>query len=379
MSLYKPKKSPYWHYDFVIDGRRFHGSTEERDKTAARRIEDIERGKARAEVRGDIKPPITLDLACGRYAQEVSDHQSSSSTSDSQAAHLIRVLGADVNLHEITDADLARYIATRRGESPWRYRKRPREERPPVAPATINRELQLFGRIVNRARRVWKCAVPNLDWGAHRLEEPDERVRELSPDEERRLFEHLRPDFQPLVEFAFLAGLRAANMINLHPRNVDFANAIATVRMKSKKPGGKSHVIPLTPRMVAILANEIGNHPDAVFTFECQRDHGPFRRKGQRYPFSKDGWRRVWMKALKDAGIEDFRFHDLRHTYGTRLVRETGNLKLVQRGLGHTSINSTVRYAHATIDDLRAGMTAVEAPKDEKSPEYSRTGTDDES
>jgi site-specific recombinase XerD len=76
------------------------------------------------------------------------------------------------------------------------------------------------------------------------------------------------------------------------------------------------------------------------------------RLAGQRYPYSKQGWDRTWRRMLKEAGITDFRFHDLRHTSATRLVRASGNLKAAQKLLGHARIETTARYAHVTGDDL---------------------------
>ena len=58
------------------------------------------------------------------------------------------------------------------------------------------------------------------------------------------------------------------------------------------------------------------------------------------------------------AGVKDFRFHDYRHDFGTKLLRETGNLKLVQKALNHRDIKSTLRYAHVLDEDV---ATAVEA------------------
>jgi len=60
--------------------------------------------------------------------------------------------------------------------------------------------------------------------------------------------------------------------------------------------------------------------------------------------------------ALTAAGIVDFRFHDLRHTFATRMLRQTGNIKLVSRLLGHSSIETTARYAHVLVDDMRAAL-----------------------
>jgi integrase len=81
-------------------------------------------------------------------------------------------------------------------------------------------------------------------------------------------------------------------------------------------------------------------------------------------------------KAMVDAGIEDFRFHDLRHTFATRLLRLTGNLKLVSKLLGHSQVETTTRYAHVLDEDMRAGLDAYavtgrvpkKSPKDVHEP-----------
>jgi integrase len=59
------------------------------------------------------------------------------------------------------------------------------------------------------------------------------------------------------------------------------------------------------------------------------------------------------------AGVKDFRFHDFRHDFGTKLLRETGNLKLVQKALNHRDIKSTLRYAHGLDQDVAAAVEAV--------------------
>ena len=97
----------------------------------------------------------------------------------------------------------------------------------------------------------------------------------------------------------------------------------------------------------------------------CVRNrHDPKRNtlqhRGERYPFTKAGWRRAWAEALVEAKIENFRFHDLRHTAGTRAQRAIGNLKTVQRMLGHKDIKTTLRYIRSDVADVRAAMEAVE-------------------
>ena len=198
------------------------------------------------------------------------------------------------------------------------------------------------------------------DWRELMLREPAGRTRELKPDEEARLFRHLRADMVPLVRFCLMTGVRKMNAIGLTWSNVGFEYREMTFRTKSKRPGGDHHVVPITQAILVLLAGERGHHLIYVFTYKCQRSHGK-RRKGERYPFSESGWTRHWRAALKAAGIEDFRFHDTRHMAATRTLRASNNLKVVQELLGHADITTTARYAHATNDDVRQAMERAES------------------
>jgi integrase len=82
-----------------------------------------------------------------------------------------------------------------------------------------------------------------------------------------------------------------------------------------------------------------------------------------------------WADAVKRAKIPDFRFHDLRHTFATRLLRQTGNLKLVSRLLGHTTIDTTARYAHVLDEDLEQALERFSPLSNRQSRSKSRSKT----
>jgi integrase len=113
--------------------------------------------------------------------------------------------------------------------------------------------------------------------------------------------------------------------------------------------------------LVAIIANQ----PKAcaqVFTYVAERSaprrkDRPHRVKGQRYPFSAQGWDRKWRRALKDAGIEDYTFHSNRHTAATR----TGSIEVANKLLGHSDYRTTQRYFHTGEETVREGMIAAES------------------
>lgn len=337
MSVYKPKSSPFWHYDFVIQGRRVFGSSGQRSKTEARRVEAAKR---RELAQGPKLKDYTLDEACGTYWTHVAEAQPSARTTRSQIRNLLAGLGKGSLLTEIDQRALSAFALKRRAG---------------VSDSTVNREMQCLRRIVRWMRKAQGAAVATVDWRALMLREPKERVRELSDAEQARLLLHLRPDLHPIVLFGIATGVRLAGARTLTWERVDFMARKVTVRGK----GGKWLDVPLTPSTLALIANQ-PRDCDEVFTYEC-RKNGRKLRKGRRYPITQDGWRKEWKAALIAAGIEDFRFHDLRHTFASRFLRSGGDPLVLQKALGHEDLESTRRYAHVRQDDVRAAMERMES------------------
>lgn len=340
----KDHRSPHWQYDFQRNKRRFYGSTLCTSKRDAQAFIDNLARKIALGI--NELPEITLDEACQVYWSNKGQHERSKKTTDYQLENICSIIGAKRFLSSINLDDFRNYVAKRRVQ---------------VSNASVNREWQL-------ARRVWRHVakthdVSLIDWGDLRLEEPDERVRELKDDEERRLFDMLPDKLMAIVEFAILTGQRRSAVIDLRWDRIDWRHGEATIVNK----GGNDHTIPLTGRILELLLEQprVDDCP-FVFTYVCERPSParkdrPPRRKGVRYPFTQQGWQRQWRKALADAGVKDFRFHDLRHTSATRIMRSTGNLKAASALLGHTDIRTTSRYAHIGKDDLRNIMTATES------------------
>jgi len=132
--------------------------------------------------------------------------------------------------------------------------------------------------------------------------------------------------------------------------------------------GDRPHVVPITAELEALLLPLCGHHPDFVFTFIAERTNSNAKAgkeyvSGQRYPITYSGLSSRFRRAFAKAGVGDFRWHDLRHTAATRIMRETGNLKLTSKLLGHASVTTTARYAHVDLDDIRAGMESVAKSK----------------
>lgn len=332
MSVFKHSGSRYYHYDFQLNGRRYHGST---GCTSKRDAEEVERRKRKSAALPALhRPPITVDEACGLYAEKVIAGPSWATIRYMLAA-LNKGLGPNVLLAEISQRSLQKFFNARQ------------EGR---ANSTINREIE-------NARAVWRHAdesrydigeMPN--WRALRLKQPRTPPRELSFDEEDRLLPMIRADIRDAVQFMLKSGWRRDEVLSLKWSDCDLQNMSAGTKIK----GGNTVRRPLT----TCLANIIQRQPKVcaqVFTYECQQSRGK-RRKGDRYPLTPTALRGPFQKARKAAQVENCRLHDLRHTRATRIVRQTGSLAAAKEALKHTSIATTLRYAHVLDDDTRRAL-----------------------
>lgn len=358
--LYRRKDSPLWSYDFQVRGHRFCGETDTANRREAERIVEAERKHAKdalaAAGRAAGNQPMTIEVAFSRYWLEVGQHHVNADTTEAELAWLQEHFGKKTSLDAITDADIAAMVARRRGEVIARKSRDRTTPLPRVSNATVNRGTTVRLRaIMTRARDTWGVPVRAIRWRSHMLPEPKERIREASVAEEVKIMEAARGDYAPAIRFAILSGCRRAEIVGLRWAHVDFINRQFTVTGK----GDKSRLVPMSAAIFELLWSLKDHHPDAVFTYVCQRaDKATKRARGERYPITMEGFKTEWRRAIARAGVENLRFHDTRHTAATRLLRASGNLRLAQRLLGHENIATTTKYAHVDVEGLRAAMDA---------------------
>lgn len=349
VSVYRPKGSPYYHFDFQQKGVRHYGSTHCTGKREAEEFERRERRKAALPAL--TRPAITLDQAAGLYAEHA-ELLPSWKTIEYITAALVKGLGPNTLLADITQRDLQVYFARRRNGR---------------ANATINREIENARALWRHADRTRFAVGEMPDWAALRLKVADRPPAELGHGgEQAALFAALGVDVQGAVEFLLLSGWRRGEVIGLRWADCDFAQRTASTRIK----GGNTVTRPLTTRMVALLANQPKVGP-FVFTYLCQQSRAK-RRKGQRYPLTATVLRDRFNAARKTAGLQHFRIHDLRHTAATRILRATGNLAAVKDALKHRHIKTTLRYAHVLDDDTRSALEAAESRNSPEVPKAKR-------
>ena len=359
MSVYKRANSPFYAYDFQLGGHRFFGSSKATNKKEAEAAERELKAKAKADLEALKRTgngPLALDIAAGRYWQEVGQHHAGSGDTYRDLDRLIRYFGKDKRLDQITDADVAALVAWRRTQSvKGRTKNKDGSPVPTISPSTVNRSTTgVLAKLFTRAKKTWRYTFPNEpDWRSHWLKEPQERVRELHGEEGEALDDAVRADYAPWLEFARLTGLRRAETL-IRWANVNWE--AKTIMTKGK--GDRLVTTPITPAVAALLEPLKGDHPEFVFTYLCRRTRGEHIR-GRRYPLTYAGTKTEWRRTRDRAKVQDLRFHDLRHDVATKTLRATGNLKLVQRTLNYRDIERTTRYAHVLDEEVAAALQSV--------------------
>ncbi|MFZ0239236.1 MAG: site-specific integrase [Xanthobacteraceae bacterium] len=358
MSVFREKGSPFWRYDFQVGGHRFFGSTKSRNKREAQEIERSERETAKrhvAQVRA-AATSLRLDDVAGRYWSEVGQHHAGKRNTERQLGYLIDFFGKDKLLTEVTDDDLTRLVAWRRG-----HRAR---NGALISAYTVNDTTEQLKKLFIRAKAWGVVFDREPQWRKHWLAEPQERVRELVGDEAERLEAATRADYAPFFGFVRASGLRQRECL-LQWSEVDWG--ARQIRKRGK--GDRLVTVPITPTIREILWPLRGHHPEHVFTYVAERSRDG-RVQGQRYPLTYSGVQIAWRRLRKRAGVTGFRFHDFRHDLGSKLLRTTGNLKLVQRALNHSRIETTMRYAHVLDDEVADALERVQ--KSQNGPQNSQ-------
>lgn len=336
MSVYK--RGDVWWFDFTArDGVRHRGSTKQRGKAAALRVEARER--ERAEL-GEVSRPIpTLKEAADAWFASKVEGRKSAKTVAIRVEIALRAIGPDVLVSTIDTPDIENAIQARRVEA-TRHGKAP-------ANATVNRDLvdTTLRPILRYCRTILKVPVQEIDWRGLRLVEPKGRSRTFTLDElmawRGALPEHHRPVFDFIAAYGVRLGEAFFPLDSFDPDT-----GVITIR---ERKNGLPHAIRLLPDQAMDLTARLGRARDAgldtVWFHETKR--------GLR-AITPRGFQSASRAALEATRTADARpVHDLRHHAASAFLRLPGaSLKHVQRLLGHESITSTARYAHVSTDDV---------------------------
>jgi len=213
-----------------------------------------------------------------------------------------------------------------------------------VKPATVNRMLALLRAVLRKSEREWDWIerAPTI-----RLRREDnKRIRWLTVEEVERLKNELPEHLACAMEFALQTGLRLSNITGLEWSQIDFDRCHAFIPAHKSK-SGKAIAVPLNSCAIAVLKKQIGKHNQFVFSY---------------------GGRRIiqlntkaWRHALNRAGIQNFKWHDLRHTWASWHVQNGTSLQELQQLGGWASFDMVLRYAHLCSDHLKSAAERISA------------------
>lgn len=263
-------------------------------------------------------------------------------------AHLLPHFGR-MKIGQVRRLHVEEYVAQRQRE-PARHRGTPPKEGRPVkltAPATINKEVAILRHLLNKAI-AWGEIARNPCQGVKRLKEPPEKVAYLDGDERGQLLDAagaFSPTLQAIVTFAMLTGARLSEVLALTWGNVDLARRILTFR--KTKSGRVRHVL-IHADLARLLLIELGGPGDPAAPlfppeWNSKRVSTAFRR------------------LARKAGLNGFRFHDLRHDFGSWLSMRGVPIRAVQTLLGHRDLRMTERYTHLAERTLAAAIELLPA------------------
>jgi len=286
---------------------------------------------------------------------------------DRNLARLVDYFGKTKPLTDIDHRSAQELVSWRRGHRVSRRGKLTKEERaalPLISNATVNRSTTaVLQRLFAFAKAEGAVFDNEPKWDQLLLKEPAERLRELRFEEATAIDTAMRSDLEPFFAFVRASGMRLKECVTLKWTEVNFGAR----RIVRTGKGGRRITFPISNTIREILFPLVGQHPEHVFTYTAACANKRLGRvRGQRYPLSYNGAKSAWQAIRRNAGLTDFRFHDFRHTFATELLRETGNLKLVQKAMNHADIKSTLRYAHVLDDDVSDAIDRV--AKSRKNP-----------
>lgn len=224
------------------------------------------------------------------------------------------------------------------------------------APATVNRYLATLAAVLTACVKRWHWLA---DSPMRQIQKPTERnagTRFLSESELARLLTACResesPDLYLAVLLSITTGARQGEILGLRWADLDLDAGTMVVRADAAtRTKGGARALPVVPEALALLRAR-----------KAARDQGPvvaLRNPGLLFPSRVSASKPValrtpWETALKRAGIESFRWHDLRHSAASFLAKSGASLLEIGQVLGHKSANTTKRYAHLTESHTHA-------------------------
>ncbi len=347
MSVYKRKhidkktdkivESKNWYISYYFEGQKISESVSPNKRFAEEAYKAVmgEIAKGKYNLKRDTKSPKFED-----YAETYLEYSKANKRSYKTDITMFKALSAffkGYKLSKITPFLIEKYRIER-------SKKVTRMSKKPIAKSTIDRELATLKAMFNMAIRDGK-ADNNPVKEVKFFREDNKKERILTPEEIQRLLAECKGHLKPIVQIALNTAMRLREILYLKWGNVDFNRNIIVVP-KTNTKNKKVKKVPMNGLVIETLQG-VGRKSEYVF---CDP------KTGEPYHSIKT----TFSKALKRAGLEGVRFHDLRHTAASMMVESGVDLRTVQEILGVSSIAMVMRYTHPTAEGKMNAVKALE-------------------
>ena len=303
MSIFR--RGEIWYASYSLPGgKRIKESLGTADKRQAQELHDKRKAELwRVDRLGDF-PEVTFEEACLRWLEEKADKKSLDTDKGRMGFWLEHFEG--VTLKDITEAKI--YAAVSRMQN-------------------------------RKAKEIWQ----------QRVDAAKRKGKEAPAFEAKPVTTSTKAKHLALMK-AMATGLRRSNIINLEWQQIDMQRRVAWVNPEDSK-SNRAIGVALNDTACKVLRDQIGNHHKWVFV-HTKAWHRPDRSLTPSVRKMRVDDNRAWNSACKRAGIEDFRFHDLRHTWASWLIQSGVPLSVLQEMGGWESIEMVRRYAHLAPNHL---------------------------
>lgn len=321
MSIYMRKKSKFWQIEFQFNGKTIRRSSGTTNKEEAEQKEAALKRQLWQERELGVKPKRSWDEAVLRHLKEKKHKKSYNNFLDA-----FRVLTPYFRKYQLQE--LTRTVIDEELEQVQDDRE--------ITNARINRLASYIRTMLNNACYEWEWIdkAPKI----RMREEGETRIRWITKVEAHRLISMAQNHYARIIQFALLTGLRKKNILHLKWNQIDMQRHCAWIYADQAK-GKRNISVPLTPEAIELLRSCIGEHQTYVFTL------------GGKPVSTIDN--KAWKALIERAGITDFRFHDLRHTWASWHVMAGTPLQVLKELGGWSDIKMVLRYAHLSSDHLQ--------------------------
>jgi integrase len=336
MGLFKRKESPYYFMKFQANGIRVYEST----RTANRKLAEQIYLDRRHEIINGIEPVVrkepVRDYTFSELADKYLEWCSGRQKSFSRKKVIVKILNnylknkliQDISIEEL-EIIQSDYIKTKHSIN------------------YVNNIIKILKAMFTKAYD-WELIDEDVLKRVRKVKQlkgENKRLRYLSEEEAERLISHCEPYLKPVVITALNTGMRKSEILHLTWDRVDLKNRLILL---DKTKNGERREVPINNTLFQTLSG-LTRHLKCGYIFYNPDTLKPY------YDLKKS-----FGKALKKAHILDFRFHDLRHTFASRLVMKGVDLTTVKELLGHKSITMTLRYSHLASAHIQNAVNILD-------------------